>query len=196
MRTRNSGVVSRAALIVVALLCFAGVASLAIYVRNTPKLEFAELKPDRRPTPQKGHAIDVPVPKFDGAQNVSFASEPAKVPKGEDPMLFAVNEFLKHIKATTIVAEGVRIDHKVAMIDFPAGTVFSFGSEEEATFLNGLRSTIGQFQAVDSIELYVGGQRVDEMGHIEITDPLPVIRPDRWKTPTKPNAGSGERESN
>lgn len=196
MKTRNSGAISRAALIVVALLAFAGVASLAIYVRNTPKLEFSELKPERRTAPIKGNSVSVPVPKIDGSQNVSFESEPAKVPKGEDPVLFAVNEFLKHMRGSAIAAEHVRIDHKVAMIDFPAGTVFSFGSEEEATFLNGLRSAIGQFAAIDAVELYVGGQRVDELGHIEISDPLPVIRPDRWKAPTKPSAGSEEQESN
>lgn len=187
---------SRAALIVVALLAFAGVASLAIYVRSTPKLEFSELKPDRRPAPIKGNNVSIPVPSIDNQQNVSFNSESAKVPKGQDPVLFAVNEFLKQLDNSKLTAERVAVDSKVAMVHFPAGTVFSFGLEEESTFLNGLRAAIGQFRAVDAVEIYVGGQRVDELGHVEITDPLPVIRPDHWKSPTKLSEESGERGNN
>lgn len=196
MKTRSSGSVNKLALIVVALIAFAGVASLAIYVRNAPKIQFDELRPERRPTPQKGNTVLVPVPKVDGNENVTFEKSPSKVPKNSDPLLFAVNQFLGNMPGLNLTAERVRVDNNIAMIDFPASTVFSFGSAEEATFLNGLRSAAGQFESIESVEIYVGGQRVDELGHNQITNPLPVIRPDRWTTPTKPIEGSKGQGSN
>lgn len=182
---------NRGLLILLLLVTLGGVGGLAAYVQMAPAqfLSDAEKKPERRAASEQSSGR-VPVPSVDSRSGIQFGSDSTSIPAGADPRLHVINEFLQRF-GESIQAEAVRMDGPVAMIHFPEGTALSLGSQDEATLLLGLRSSLGQFPEIEAVELYLAGQKVDELGHMDLSQPLPVIRPENWKRPTSPSGTQG-----
>jgi spore germination protein GerM len=76
----------------------------------------------------------------------------------------------------------VVIDDKsgLATVDLSQEFVDNFkgGDKVEAAIINSVRATLGQFSNVTQVQFLVDGKKVAQLGGtIELTDPLPVIRP-------------------
>lgn len=186
MRTiRNEGT-SKLGLIVLLLVALGGVAGLAAYVKLGPadrSMEAAVREPDpvTRTGPQR--IAHVPIPKFDNEGNLHWDWRSDAVPAGQDLKLAAVNAFLAEI--SDCQAERIRLSDGVATVEFADRTVFGFGSRDESTFLLGLRTALGRFPDVDAVDLHVGGQRLEELGHQDLVLPMPVIREGEPATPNR-----------
>jgi hypothetical protein len=178
-------------LVLLSVVALAGVAGLAAFIQNTGanKLpaEHANEKGRKILQDDQRKPAEVPAPKFTEGGELKLDGEPIAVPKGAEPKLFIVNAFLKKAAVTEepVEAEKIEVDHGVAKVYLPESFAPNFGSQDEATFLLGLRSALGQFREIETIELYQGGQKLEELGHVEIGFPMPVIRPSDWGHPAK-----------
>ncbi len=184
---KNLGSVNRVGLLTLILLCLAGVGGVAAYVKFSPSTIAPE---ERVEAGQQGGTVKVPVPNVDENANLELGNREGIVGKGETVYLAAVNGFLAtQDSKTTLLADSIELDNKVARVHFREGFSTDIGSRDEATFLLGLRAALGQFAEIESVELYVEGQKIDELGHISLDIPMPVIRPENWKNPTKSGTG-------
>ena len=61
-------------------------------------------------------------------------------------------------------------------MNYNAAVGKGMGSMEEGSFIRALQVGFGQFEDVDRISVESGGKPL-ESGHVDLTDPLPVIRP-------------------
>lgn len=175
------------------------VAGLAAYVKFTPADRVPEpLRENRKtsgPTTTAPKSLEAPglqiVVASPLSQDPSTGWEPivAKVNPGEDPKVAAVNAYLKLIGVTEPDAKALGVDVKdgTAHIDFNEAFQAGMGSLDEALFLKGLRATMGQFPEVFRLELFVSGERLQDLGHIDISEPQGVIRQPDWN-PTPPEA--------
>jgi|CXWL01.1.fsa_nt_gi hypothetical protein len=185
---KRAGKANRFGLLFLILLCLAGVGGLAAYVQYSSPT----IGPDERiqPNQDQGKVVKVPVPIVDERANLELGNTEGIVGQSESVYLAAVNGFLsKQDSQTTLKADSIELDNRVARVHFREGFTTNIGSRDEATFLLGLRAALGQFPEVESVELYVEGQKIDELGHISLDIPMPVIRPENWKNPTKSGTG-------
>ncbi len=173
------------------LLALAGVTAFGLYVRSTP--DAAKVAPDlRREEPSKADApaaqVKNPDPKPAPAESRYFVAVRAgsalrmariekPVPDGEDPKAFVTRETIQGLGLSTVQSRGVKLDGGTAVLDFNAAVRDGLGSSEEGDLLKALQMALGQFSDVDSIRIAVDGQVVEELGHVEVAEPLPVIRP-------------------
>ncbi len=185
---KKAGSANRIGLLALILICLAGVGGLAAYVKFAPSTIAPEERIDagqhRRGT------VKVPVPIVDESANLELGNRDENVGKGESSYLTAVNGFLAtQDSKTSLKADSIELDNKVARVHFRKGFSTDFGSRDEATVLLGLRAALGQFAEIESVEIFVEGQKIDELGHISLDIPMPVIRPENWKNPTKNGTG-------
>lgn len=127
------------------------------------------------PTPSQ-EQIKVYIPTAQG-EDVAFRTQSEAVPKGENPMVFAVNRFLSESKIAEPTARLLSVDLKenVATLSFNAAFNQTMGSLDEEVFLRGLRQTMGQFAGVEKIMFLADGQPVETLGGVELTDGLTVL---------------------
>ena len=110
-------------------------------------------------------------------QDVTLKSEKTDVPSGEDPKKFIAEEVVKDVSLENVRVHGVDVHNGVAVINFAGDIDAGMGSEQEAHFLKELQKGFGQFPEVRRIEIDKDGEPLEELGHIDLSDPLPVIRP-------------------
>lgn len=97
----------------------------------------------------------------------------------QDPKVYVVERTIEafHLKGGKV--EHVNVVGGIAKIDFNEAVTDGMGSMEGGTFLKALQLALGQFKDVDQIAFTVDGQPIDTLdGHLEVTDPVEVIRPD------------------
>lgn len=161
------------------------VGSLAYYVNEKPE-EQAPAGQERSgggffreahaSEPQKARDALVVRPVFKGDE-LSFVKAKRSVPVGMDAKAFVINEFLNTSK---IAPEGTRLlvveqDGELAKLFFNEKLQQGgFGSTDEKTFLDGLAASLGQFRGIEKFELYADGVLVEELGHADLSEPLPV----------------------
>lgn len=163
---------SNRGLFVVAAVALIGVGALGYYVGNQPR-EVSE------PYHPSGANVETskPSPTPPESQPTTEPVTPKTPPHEVDQRVQAVERTLLALNLNGAVSvRSITIDHRVARIDFTPTSNLSFGSQDESQFLKGLRQAMGAFSDVDAIELYQGGQKVDELGHEVLDAPLPVIR--------------------
>lgn len=181
---------NRRGLLAFGMVAVLGVAALAAYVKYAPanKLHPEEKKDAPVVSSQTQKTIKVPKPEYGRDEKLRFDLKESSVPAGADARVEAAQQFLttSGVVNDSAKVESIEIDHGVAKLQLSSGSEFSFGSQDESTFLLGLRATLGQFPEVDAVELYINGQKINELGHIELELPMPVIRPANWHAPTKP----------
>ncbi len=113
--------------------------------------------------------------------DLTFTKALKDVPEGVDPKVFALNEYLRQIPAVPKEAKvlGVEVKDRTAMVSVTQQLENAgFGSEDEKAVLDGIAATLGLDPAVDAVTIEVGGKRVDSLGHADLSEPMPVIRPD------------------
>lgn len=196
MPTRKRRRPTTIGILTIALLCVGAIGGLASYARNAPgipKAEHRELKPDpgvvvqnrqegpalevhTRPSSENEKA-DVLVPRYEG-HDLKFDSKSVSVPKGEDARVFAVEGFLKNANVLPPGARllGVSVNDGVATISFNREIFNGFGSDDERTLVNGLAHVLGQFKDIDKFVLLGNGEAVDSLGHLDLSEPQPVVR--------------------
>lgn len=186
------------------LLAAGCAAALAYYVKTTPG---AARVPDELRRPKGG--ISTPAPRVDAqvstepkghssasrtvklpqinAENVTLGGEKT-VPEGTDPKVFMADEVLAAFKMNGVRTLGVDVRDGTAFVNFNDAIDKGFGSFEEGTFLKALQVSFGQFADVKNLRIERNGEAMDTLGgHIELTDPVPVVRgPQTESKPTTP----------
>lgn len=160
---------------------------LVAYIKLTPA--------DRIPADQlrdRSPAASVPqvrllTPKFIGDE-LRFDATQSSAPAGANPMVYAVNEFLGHVKAVPNGARATAVTVKdgLATLDFSGAFAQTYGTEDEQVILNGILTVMGQFSEVRSVQITVVGRPIETLGNVEIMDPQPVIRPTAQTVSDKP----------
>ena len=189
---------SSKALLTLALIGACGVAAIAFYVKSDPSAAHvppalrapgreAAVELDPRPTESSPRHKSSRSPKAQGAsvflpeiagEDATLASNSTELPEGSDAKVFLTEHVLKAENLSNVKVLGVSVKGGTATIDFGDGVDDGMGSSQEASFLKALQLGFGQFPEVSKIQITKKGQPLDSLGgHIELTDPLPVLRP-------------------
>ncbi|GIK31915.1 MAG: hypothetical protein HND43_01875 [Armatimonadetes bacterium] len=190
--------------VAVGLLGLLVVGGLAAYVAWAPADRIPDWlkRPDKRTTsrpveptvtpeltPEVEQEVILLSPSYVGGE-LGFTETVAKVPQGEDPKAFVLNRFLD---AAAITAADVRVlsvhinSDGLAALSFNKSLGQGLGSMDESTLVNGLRSVIGQFPEVNSMEMFADGEKIDTLGHFDFSEPIPVKRPSEWHRDATPS---------
>lgn len=161
--------------------------ALTYYIQHTPDAQRVptnmRVKDDPAPaavhpnsTPPATGGIKIKVVDFVGDEP-SLTSRTISVPSGHDPMLAACDEVVKNANLSGVRLVGLELttDH-TAFLDFNPALEDGMGSMEEGLFIKGLQLALGQFPKVSTFRLRVEGKELDTLGHLELTDPIKVIR--------------------
>jgi len=162
-----------------------GLGCLAAYVKfggasripddeRNPKFSEHSQPAAKQDTPKDGK-VTVITPSRNG-DDLKLDHKQADVPTGEDPMLFAVNHFLRESKIVPSDAKavGVQVKDGVALLDMSPSFNQSYGSMDEEALLKGLCATLAQFKNVDKVQFFVEGKVIDSLGNVDLSSPIPV----------------------
>ncbi|MCC7434199.1 MAG: GerMN domain-containing protein [Methanoregulaceae archaeon] len=179
-------------LLIVALCGAAIVGSLAAYVKLTPadRVPEDQRRVEAPAKPRIEPQIDVSVEKapegrvyvfepfFDG-NDLKFNTRMVDVPKGTSPETYALGAFLEasRIPAPEARVLGVDVRNGLAAVSFNSAFAGGYGSSDEQVLIEGIRRSLGQFPAINELELYIDGTKMETLGSVELSEPLPVIRP-------------------
>lgn len=178
--TKNSA--SKKAPILVVGLAAACFGALAWYINSRPVTPIANTDPvvtskapiDEEETP-KGGEVTTLTPTYTGGQ---FGTKPGttETPKGENPMVFALNDYLDKVPAVPKDADvkTVTVKDGIATVDFNDKIYAGYGAEDEQIIVRGLLRVMAQFPEVKSVFFTTGGQPVDSLGAIDLSSPQPV----------------------
>lgn len=165
------------------------VGGLAAYIQTTPNArampesERRTTRGDETPPKEPGvqvlarpkDEVEVLHPEYvDG--ELRYTKSSARTPPGQDPPVYAVNEFLS---ATGLVPKGARalscrIDDGVAVIDFSPEFDQTYGTEDERTIVDGVLRAMGQFPGVRYVQFEVRGNPMETLGNLDLTLPLKI----------------------
>jgi hypothetical protein len=181
------------ALLVVGLV---GGVMIGAYVVNTPDAlrvrdSDRRVKPAPSVTSRTNSSPQVFRHKVVGT-DVIYEQSPADIPPGADAKVWVVNEFLKSSGIASADARllGADVRDGIAYLDFNKAFNTTYGSEEESILVNGILATMAQFPDVQKVQFQVEGEPLDTLGHIELTDPQPVVQLDEHnRAKMDPEAG-------
>ncbi|MBS1717784.1 MAG: GerMN domain-containing protein [Armatimonadetes bacterium] len=180
-------------LIMALLLSGVGLASMTAYSRyaaNEPlpkaiSKEATEQAPGEKPPAEQTQppketastSVTVLTPHSKDLQ-VTFDSATVKLPEGENPMVFALNHYLRLISSVPADAKvlGVSVDGGVATVNFTSAIDAGYGSADEKVILDGISATLAQFPDIKSVKFSAEGKPLTTLGHADLTDPTPIIR--------------------
>lgn len=167
-------------------LGFLGLAVLGVltyYAANQPsprggsgKTVAADIQKPARPEPP-APSVTVLVPEFVNGE-LKFKETRQTVAPGEAPEVFAVNAFLKETGFVPPKAKAVSVtvERGLATVTFTPEFQTTYGTEDEQTLVNGILKALGQFKNIDKVSMRVGGQPLDTLGSIDLSEPQDVIR--------------------
>ena len=154
------------------------VAVLFAYVKGTPadRIPADLVRPDK-PVAAAPAKVWVYAAKPDGA-SVAFEGSEVALPRGEDPMVFAANQFITSSKIAPEGSRLVSVDvvEGEAQLHFNDAFDTTYGSTDESALLRGIQRTFGQFTAVNTLRFYIGDKPMQTTGNIDLTEPVPVER--------------------
>jgi len=175
------------------LLCAGAVWALADYVHvaHADKVPAYEHRPNagshRTPntqyrTPNTELRVLVYTPVKDNAgpeatkANFTFSSTSEVVPADQDPIVFAVNEYLRNAKVTEPDAKlmGVDLNEGLAVLHFNSAMNHTIGEDNESYLLNGIDKTLAQFPEVQKVQYYAEGTPIETFGSVDLSQPLSV----------------------
>lgn len=190
-KSKNTGIV-----ITLLVISIAGGAALGAYVVETPAALHVPTSERKvkvlAKEPSQGPMKLVPHVEKDGT--VSFDRQSITIPHGQDPRVYLVNEYLKTLHAQGLGdkdarALGIYISSDgIAHLDFNQAFDESYGSMDEGTVLNGIEATLGQFPEIDQIQFEIDNKPMQTTGNIDLSQPVPVIRPGEPITQTSADA--------
>lgn len=157
------------------------VGALAAYVKFTPADRVPE--PLRRPSvaarqpAPKASEVWVFAPHPQGVE-VGFDRTLMPVPQGDDPKVYATNEFLSKSKIAPEEARLVsaQVVEGEAQLHFNRAFDTTYGTTDEAALIQGLQRTFGQFSEVASLRFYVEDTPMETTGNIDLSEAVPVLR--------------------
>jgi len=186
---RNLGVIALLAIGAV------GLAAVAVYVHKAPKVDFnpppqpiSKPNPAQQQQPKVATKITVYLPSLVG-DDIKLTGQPESIPEGQDPIVFAINSFLRqtHIVDPQARLLSAQVRDGVAILDFNPAFRATYGSFDERSILYSVGAILGQIQNIDSFTFHVEGQPLESIGSVDLSDPLPVIRdpehPDQTAAP-------------
>lgn len=165
------------------------VGGLAAYLQTTPDARAMPVSerrltrgdepppeaPDVQVSAQPKGEVEVLHPEYvDG--ELRYTKSNARTPAGQDPHVYAVNEFLG---ATGLVPAGARalscrIAGAVATLDFSPEFDQTYGTEDERTIVDGVLRAMGQFPGVRFVQFHVRGKPMETLGNLDLTLPLKI----------------------
>lgn len=128
--------------------------------------------------PVRRESVESHSPSYAGGE-FSTRTESTRVPAGQDPVVFAANNYLDKLKNVpkNVDITSVKIKDKIATVNFNKEMQgVSFGSEDEQIFVEGLLKVLGQFPEISNVLFTIDGRRIETFGHFEVIDPVPVQR--------------------
>ncbi|HAY13909.1 MAG TPA: GerMN domain-containing protein [Fimbriimonadaceae bacterium] len=178
--TKNSA--SKKAPILVLGLAAACFGALAWYITSRPVTPITHTDPvvtNNVPTDEedapKGGEVTTLTPTYTGGE---FGTKPGtkETPKGEDPMVFALNDYLDKVPAVPKEADvlSVSVKEGIATVDFNDKIYAGYGAEDEQIIVRGLLRVMAQFPEVKSVTFTTSGQPLDSLGAIDLSSPQPV----------------------
>lgn len=178
--TKNSA--SKKAPIFVLGLATACFGALAWYITSRPVTPMTNTEPvvtTKVPADEeearKGGEVTTLTPTYTGGQ---FGTKPdtKEPPKGQDPMVFALNDYLDKVPAVPKDADvkTVTVKEGIATIDFNEKIYAGYGAEDEQIIVRGLLRVMAQFPEVKSVLFTTDGQPLDSLGAIDLSSPQPV----------------------
>lgn len=178
-RSRNR--VSRPA-IIVTLLGVLGTGALAYYVLSAPiqkqaqdrrvqqqqRVEKPGVQPDKK-------TVTVVEPRY-GSEGLTFKATKTDTPKGQDPIVFAVNRFLRTVKAVPADAKllSATVRGETVTLNFNGAIQAGYGTEDEQILVNGLLQTLEGVGGLKTARFQVEGQPLDSLGNLDLSGPIPV----------------------
>ena len=199
---------------VLLLFCALGVGALAWYVKADPKAahvtklarntdDFGDDAPEvtvhthrhARPAddgdtaPETKSSEQIRLPEIKG-EDVSLQSDKVDVPDGEDSKKFLAERVVKDLSLSNVTVHGVDVRNGVAVINFGGDIDAGMGSEQEGNFLKELQTGFGQFSQIKRIEIDKEGEPLESLGHIDLTDPIPVTRPGESESGSEQGSGA------
>lgn len=144
--------------------------------KETKPLEVT-VKPDE-PTDQHSEKVMAYTAVLDG-DDVKYQSSEVDVPSGKDPRSFAVEQFVSNYPTAPkgTMVKSVTLNGQDAVVDLSSAASTGFSSGDEAAFVNGILTTLGQFKDIATVAITVEGQPIETLGHLELSGPQNVIRP-------------------
>lgn len=184
----------------VLLLTVVGVGGLAAYVGLNPKAAHVtsstppaapdvsvRTQPDAERQPQAPAAgLTLLVPSV-VENDVKLGKEADQPPSGVAPEVSLINQTLGALQVDGARALGIEVKERVAMVSFNPGIEKGYGTIEEGHLIKALRMALGQFKDIDKFQLLVEGKVVDSLGNIDLTTPVPVLRPGQADPPDTGN---------
>jgi len=187
------------------LLAALGIGAFAVYVRTAPGAQRVpeEIRRPKHevsnPAPVKRHrrgpdvtvgsqgpALRLPVLSGD---DVVLGGEAGTPPAGVKPMVYLANATLKELQLDNAKALSVEVEDRNAKVSFNSALDEGFGSSEEGSVVKALQLAMGQFPEIDSFQFVIDGEVRTSLGQLDLSEPIPVIRPDGTKaTVTKPSS--------
>ncbi len=172
-------------LVAFGLLAGLGLAGIATYVQSAPGSKqnpiLKEQAPVQRPTNEPTDPVDpAPLKEQVSVQSIKQTetgyelSGSVKV-SAKEPELGALNAMLETLgyKEFNFVDFQVSEDG-LATLDVSSGIRSGFSSGEESDFVKALQVCLGQFPKVKSVVLKVDGEKLDTLGHLELSEPILV----------------------
>jgi predicted nucleic acid-binding protein len=100
------------------------------------------------------------------------------VPKNQDPIVFAVNEFLKNSTITPhdAVLVAVAVKDGLATLTFSEAFRQTYGATDEETLLKGITESLKQFPSIRRVQFAIAGQPMDTLGNVDLSQPLDLDR--------------------
>ena len=182
-----------------------GVGALAYYVKSTPSAahvpqEMRIVKPPESAAPSRpphgeseapkphratktAETETVRLPVFgDDIADMELAAKETAVPGGGDAMRFVAGRIAEaaHLDGARVL--GVEVRDHVAFVSYNDAVQKGMGSMNEGAFLRALQVGFGQFSSVDKVAVEADGHPL-ESGHVDLAEPLPVIRPGEKAVP-------------
>lgn len=163
-------------------VCAALVGGLTYYVAAGPGRQVPdELKrPDKAEQDKGGPTEGVTVlkPKFEKDGSLGFDKRTHTPSPGQDPMVAAVNEYLKGVPAVPKDAQllSAKVEGGIAMLNFNTAFASGYGTEDEQAIVNGVLASMAQFPGVSQVQFMVDGKPLDSLGNIDLSGPQPVLK--------------------
>jgi len=115
---------------------------------------------------------------------MAMAVTAARPASADDPMVFAVNNYLDKLPMVKKEARARKctVSNGIANLDFTPEFETTYGTEDEQTILKGLLTVMAQFPDVKQVKFTVGGRTLDSLGNVDLTTPQDVMK-DPQKSP-------------
>lgn len=168
----------------VLLVCAVVAAGVTAYIKFAPADKVVNEVKQTEQQEQLGGGVRVLTPYY-ANDDLKFTEKLVDVPPDADPMVFAVNTYLRTVTYVPKDAQvnTVTVYEGIATLDFNAPFETTYGTFDEKTVVDGILATMGQFEDVSFVKFTVEGRQLETLGNLELVDPLGVIRLQQLASP-------------